>query len=840
MGKNKKLLAGLLAGLMLLLGCTDPGTVDSTEITQNPTENTTQSTEVLKGEDGPVDIVNNKHVPQSVLFTDVVLKDEFWSARQKQFICVTVMAGIQNVEAYGGGVDNLINTAKLNSGKSHGDHAGALYADSDVHKMIEAMCYALQIDAAGDEEILAAQETIRSKLEEWIPYYQGAQEADGYFDTYFTLAHPDEKWTDFNLHELYCMGHFYEAAVAHYRMTGLTDSRLFDMAIKNADYVESLFGPGKWKQVPGHQEIELALLKLANICTELGVKDGVDYAAKAEKYVALAQFFLDTRGDQEDRHGYIDLPPSYIQDELPITEQKTALSHAVRAHYMYTAMADIMIQTESDRYNEVLLALWDSVNTKTYVTGGVGVSDHHEGYGPDYYMPLDKAYCETCASISNMMWNQRMNLLFGDAKYADKMETVLYNAMLSGINLNGDRFFYTNVVTSAGRERVEWYGTACCPPNLMRTVLSLGGYIYTQKGDEVRLNLYIGNEANITVSDGALKLDVYSDLPWDSNITVKVTADGDRDMALRLRLPAWATGENKLSINGKDYAVQADADGYITINRTWKSGDTVDLYFPMEVQAIEMVEGVEELESYTAFRRGPIVYAAEGVDNEAELKLYYVLENAEFDVQWVQNLDGKDDLYGLRSVMKISTEDVIVHLPGGDAGGSLTLVPYYATANRGVTELATYISLTPKDQPLEYYAKPDACYVNTSNQIDSIKSLNDGIVSDTSRWTSYGGPMVPWVEYTFTSEVTVRGCQIMWMDDGGGVKVPNGLVIEYWDGSKYVQVTSALPFSYFPKGVYANYMFEEIKTTKIRMTIDNSKTGAAVGIYEWKLVGEFG
>ena len=221
-----------------------------------------------KGEDGPVSLENNKAVARSVAFTDVSVRDAFWSARQEQFVCVTVMAGIENVERSGGGVSNIVNTALMHRGKNYDAHAGALYVDSDVHKLIEAMCYALQL--SGSERMQKAQEKIRAKLEEWIPYYQDAQEADGYFDTYFTLAHPNEKWTDFNLHELSCAGHFYEAAVAHYRMTDGTDTRLFDMAIKNADYVESLFGPGKWKQVPGHQEIELALLKLANLCREIG------------------------------------------------------------------------------------------------------------------------------------------------------------------------------------------------------------------------------------------------------------------------------------------------------------------------------------------------------------------------------------------------------------------------------------------------------------------------------------------------------------------------------------------------------------------------------------------
>jgi len=526
---------------------------------------------VWEGVEGPVDMQNNSLVARSLDFTDVQIRDSFWSARQEQFICITVMAGIENVECEGGGISNLINTALMHRGEAYESHAGALYVDSDVHKLVEAMCYALALRMPGNEKVEAAQKQIRAKLEEWIPYYQDAQEENGYFDTYFTLAYPSEKWTDFNKHELYCMGHFYEAAVAHYRLTDGLDTRLFDMAIKNADYVESLFGPGKWKQVPGHQEIELALLKLANLCREIGQKNGVDYAAKAEKCVALANFFLETRGDHEGRHGQ-SFWPDGCQDVLPVTQQTEALSHAVRAHYMYTGMADAMLQSGEDTYNQALLALWNSVNTKTYVTGGTGVSDHHEGYGPDHYMPLDKAYCETCASVSNMMWNQRMNLLFGDAKYGDKMETVLYNSMLSGINLDGNRFFYTNVVSTPGRERVRWYGTACCPPNLMRTVLALGGYLYTQKGDEVRLNLYVGNDAMLHLSQGTLALKVESEFPWNGKVKITVNCDEARDMALRLRIPQWATGENTMTLNSTSYSVKADKEGYLTINRTWNDG----------------------------------------------------------------------------------------------------------------------------------------------------------------------------------------------------------------------------------------------------------------------------
>lgn len=788
---------------------------------------------IWKGEDGPVNL-SNTFVARSLPFTDVAIRDAFWSARQAQFVCVTVMAGIENVELSGGGISNIINTALMHRGQSYGPQQGALYVDSDVHKLVEAMCYALQLE--GDEQVQQAQAKIRAKLEEWIPYYQDAQESNGYFDTYFTLAHPDEKWTDFNLHELYCAGHFYEAAVAHYRLTNGTDTRLFDMAVKNADYVESLFGPGKWKQVPGHQEIELALLKLANLCREVGLRDGVNYAAKAEKYVALANFFLDTRGDHEGRHGQ-SFWPEGCQDVLPITQQTQALSHAVRAHYMYTGMADAMLQSGKDTYNDALLALWDSVNTKTYVTGGTGVSDHHEGYGPDHYMPLDRAYCETCASVSNVMWNQRMNLLFGEAKYADKMETVLYNSMLSGINLNGDRFFYTNVVSTPGRERVRWYGTACCPPNLMRTVLSLGGYLYAQKGDEVRLNLYVGNETKLELSQGALQLKVESGFPWNGKVKITANCEGDRNMALRLRIPQWAAGENRVTVNGKAYTVRADEEGYLTLNRTWEDGDTVELEFPMAVQQIPMIEGVTYTEDYTAFRRGPMVYAAEQVDNAASPQMYYLPGEASFTEAWVENLGGSADPFGLRGVMKITTENAMIHSPGGDKPAALTLVPYFCVGNRGISPMETYISTVPREYPLERYAIPSASFTFGGNDTDSPLNLNDGNEAPASRWTSFTGPLQPWVEYVFDDPVTVSACRVMWYDDGGGVQVPNGLKIEYWDGTQYVGVQPRDAYRFFPKNDYGTYWFESVTTTRLRMTIDNSQTGVAVGIVEWKLIG---
>ena len=630
---------------------------------------------------------------KAIDFTRVRVTDEFWSARQRQFVCVTVPAGIANVEKSGGGISNIINAGKKNCGECYGDFEGELYVDSDVHKMVETMCYALQLEAGGDTRIAEEQQRIRAKLEEWIPYYQAAQESDGYFDTYFTLAHPDEKYKDFSLHELYCAGHMYEAAVAHYRMSGGTDTRLLDVAVRNANHICALFGEGKWKAVPGHQEIELALLKLAGLCMEIGVRQGIDYGAKADGYTEMASFFLRTRGDLEGRRGRT-LSPDLCQDYAPITEQKEILSHAVRAHYMCMGMADLELMTGTGIYRQALLRLWNSAQTKTYVTGAVGDVDHHEGYAEDYYMPLDKCYGETCASISSMMWNLRMSMLFGDRRYADEMEQQIYNNILSGVNLGGNRFFYENHVSTAGRERVEWYGTACCPPNLMRTVLSLGGYIYTQQEDTVTMNLYVGNEADLSLTQGDIHLSVTSRFPWDGNVSIRIAAEGARRMKLRMRLPSWALRENTLTVNGVDTSTATDAQGYIILDRVWENGDTVILNLPMEVRHIDLVEGTEAAEEYTAFRRGPVVYCAEAVDNEHCPNQYYIAKDAVFESKWVENLDGKEDPYGVRGIVRITTGDA--KRSGQTEGSHFTMIPYYANANRGATGMEVYISLMPK------------------------------------------------------------------------------------------------------------------------------------------------
>lgn len=431
-------------------------------------------------------------VKQAVTFNNVVIKDEFWSAKQKDFLCDVINTGITKVEEYG--IPNLRNAAMKNGAidkdntydeyfrsmdKQDGYNNNLYFLDTDPYKMIEAMSYALQMDSAGDTEIENQQNKFKTKLDSWITYIEGAQEKytdgegkptdneeegkyDGYLDTYFTLNMTDNKkrpgkFENFSLHEMYCFGHFYEAAVAYTRATNYKDLRLLKVAVKNADMINRLFGKGKWETYPGHQEIELGLVKLAQVCQEVGEKDGVNYKEKSTGYINLAKFFLDKRG-YEMNHGYFtdqlnDL--SYRQNYKPVAEQREAVGHAVRAMYQYSAMTDVETQIDSDIYDDALKAIWKDLKTKTYVTGGIGSKgggSSAEGFGTSYYLPNDNAYAETCANIGSMMWSQRMNLLYGDADYVKTMETALYNSVISGVNFNGDKFFYQNPMSSTGNQ----------------------------------------------------------------------------------------------------------------------------------------------------------------------------------------------------------------------------------------------------------------------------------------------------------------------------------------------------------------------------------------------------
>lgn len=793
----------------------------------------------------------------SVDFTKVHINDKFWSARQKKFICDVIPVGIEKVETATGGIPNLKNAALKNAGKEAGKYQGTVYfLDSDPYKMIEAMSYALQIEANGDAEIIKAQDNIKEKLAEWIPYIQGAQEEDGYLDTYFTLDLSDEtlacfpedatreKFYDFSRHEMYVAGHFYEAAVAHYRAT--KDKSLLDVAVKNADLICATFGneEGKKKAVPGHEEIELALIKLAAACQETGEES---YMEKSSDYIRMAKYFLDTRGDTEGRYGKNGYTghfgDEYDQDHLPVTEQTEAVGHAVRCMYLYTGMADVALLEDTDIYDNALLSLWEDITVKkSYVTGGIGSSAANEGFGEPYELPNESAYCETCANIGSVMWNTRMNLLYGDSKYADVMERTLYNSVISCVNFDGDKFFYGNPMSSSGGSgRSEWFGCACCPPNLMRIVESLGSYVYTQDQNVLTLNLYIGNDATLQLDNQEVQMNLATEMPWNGNSTITVTKADKANFSLRLRVPEWATGANKISVNGTEVNVsERDANGYVVVTREFNTGDKIEIDFPMSIEKTHTVDEVKNNIGFTAIKRGPIVYAAEGIDNNFKLTRAWMPKESELTATWSDNLmNDNNDPFGIKSGYKITGAGKVLD-QGKEKDINWTLIPYYAWNNRDYGEMRVYISEVVPTIRLADDAKVSCSY----QYGNSITNINDG--SNGSFWNGWGETTVSdtaWIMYEFDKKLELTGSTINWYDDGGGVVVPEKITFEYYDDStgtwKEVVKTG-------DDWVYLNktdnvYNFEKIVTSKIKLVITNSTVNGskvATAINEWQLIGK--
>ena len=843
--------------------------------------------------------VNQTH---SVPFSQVTVRDEFWSARQKWFICEVIPTAIERISTGSGGMLNFKTAAEYLAKKLKENpdgtftttdapaHQGAIYVDSDDYKVIEAMSYALQLDANGDAEMIAGQAAIAEQLEEWIPWIVGAQEPDGYLYTSYTLSGSgvdgitrcngrrddmaiqpdgtpystvgtDEFTANFaSNHELYNFGHFYEAAVAHYRATG--DFRLLDVAVKNADMVVRTFGYGK-KQVqaaPGHEEIELALLKLAALCEEIGTANGVDYGDKAQGYIDVAKFFLDVRGKAE----YGTNMGSYLQADKPIAEQTTAYGHCVRAQYLYTGMADVaLMEIAAGHENpyENLLQIWeDATYTKTYITGGIGIRNG-EAFPESYQLPNDSnTYCETCAQISNAMWNQRMNLLYGGSEFIDVIERELYTSILSCVNFDADAFFYENhMLSDRDFERSAWFGTACCPPNLMRTVMSIGGYIYAQQADgSISVNQYIGNDAQINVKGDIVNLSMTANMPWDCDVTMHVEASGDQTFTIYFRVPGWADGENTVTVNGQSVSAEANEDGYVEITRAWGADDVVELHFPMEAKRVYTDEKVAAGKDQVAVQRGPVVYCAEEWDNaDFDITTATLSTDAELVVGEMTRLPGRtgEDHYNIESFRPITAESTTTNVMSGETSTvNWTFIPYYAWQNRGKSTMRVLVKENTEfdpSQPLESYAKATAdvnCATNSSPS-----NLNDGSKAALSRWAAWDCENLNnnYVQYTFDAPVEITKCMVTWYDDGDGCQVPDGLTIKYLnDAGEWVSVSN-MTSTGFPKngdsctdenaqeGVYT---FDKITTTAIRLYPTNTKAqmqSARPAIIEWRLEGQF-
>ncbi len=590
--------------------------------------------------------------PRHVDFSQVRITDRFWLPRLERHAMFTLPVCIDQIENQTGRISNFAHAAER-----QGEHSGIYFDDSDVYKAMEGMAYSLMIHP---------DKAVEEKLDHWTELIERSQWDDGYINTFYTLTDTDRRWTDMDRHEMYCMGHLIEAGVAYYQATG--KRRLLDVCCRVADHLDSTFGPSKRQWVPGHEEVELALCKLYT-------------ATGTERYLRLAHWLLEERGRghgshvESDWNGWL-WDKVYHQDDVPVSQLRNAGGHAVRLMYLLCGMADVSSLLPDADYSEALHALWQDVTERNmYITGGIGSSQHNEGFTEDYDLPNETAYCETCASIGLVLWSQRMHELTGESRYIDVMERTLYNALLAGINLRGDRFFYVNPLSSAGEHhRQAWYGCACCPSNVSRFLPSLGSYVYGTSSQDVWVHLYIGSETTLPATDGSqTSIRMQTDYPWNGDVSLQLRGKGWKEKTLRLRIPGWCT-DYSVRINGKRCKEIDTEKGYAVLRRKWKDGDTVTLTLDMPVRLTSAAPQVKADAGMRAIERGPIVYCAEAADNTLKIDNLQLTDNTVITLG--PTLPSLDSLQTLQA----KTPD-----------GLLTLIPYYAWDNRAAGKMRVWI-----------------------------------------------------------------------------------------------------------------------------------------------------
>lgn len=622
---------------------------------------------------------------EPVNFSQVNITDAFWKPTMEKVATTTLQACIYQTEVKTPRIRNFEKVARNKNEK----HEGIFYDDSDVYKALEAIAYSLKTHP---------DPAIEAKADEWIDKIAAAQLPDGYIGTYYTLGRLNERWSDMSMHEDYNGGHLLEAAVAYYNATG--KRKLLDVAIKFADHFDSQFGPGRKHWVTGHQELELALVKLYRVTHN-------------KKYLDMAHWLLEERGHKYAKgYTWTDWKDTaYAQDVVPVRDQKEITGHAVRAMYMYTGAADVAALTGDAGYMKAMNTVWEDVVFRNmYITGGIGSSGNNEGFSNDFDLPNEQAYCETCASVGMVFWNQRMNLLTGDSKFIDVLERSLYNGARDGLSLSGDHFFYGNPLASNGRHfRREWFGTACCPANIARLVASLGDYVYGASDAGLWVNLFVASNTTVKFGKVDVPVAMESNYPWEGNVSVTVNPKSAVAFSMNVRIPGWARGEVApgelysfedkstgsfvITVNGKPATFTMN-QGYATINRTWKKGDKVELVLPMEVRRIvsrpELKQDVERV----ALQRGPLVYCVEGADNNGKAWDLILPDGAAFKTAYQKDL--------LESVTTIQFQAPTVQISGDGQTvttevKTITAIPYYAWCNRGQNPMQVWLPRKIKD-----------------------------------------------------------------------------------------------------------------------------------------------
>jgi DUF1680 family protein len=756
---------------------------------------------------------------RAVPFTDVQIRDSFWAPRRDTNRLASIPVNFDNLEK----AKNLENLRLAGKRETNG-FTGPVFMDSDVYKALEAAAYSLATnpDPALDR-----------RVDEIIAILAAAQMPDGYLNSYYTVKEPGRRWVNLrDNHELYCAGHMFEAAVAHYQATGKRN--FLSIATRFADNIDSVFGPGKRMGYPGHPEIELALVKLWQVTGE-------------RRYFELARFFVENRGRKfyaEEHHTPLDrYDGSYWQDDMPIFEHKSIKGHAVRAAYLLSGVVDVMGETRDNRLVKMVDRVWRNTSLRNmYVTGGIGPSAHNEGFTTDYDLPNLSAYQETCASVALALWNHRLALLYGDSKYADIFERSLYNGVLAGVSLDGNKFFYVNPLESTGRHhRSEWFGCACCPPNVARTLASLGGYAYAAGDNALYVNLFIQGAVTATVGGQKLGMKVKTDYPWDGQVTFELEPASPARFDVRLRVPGWCEGAT-VAVNKKKLSDPAIERGYLVLSREWRKGDVIKLDLPMPVRRVAAHPQVKANHGLLAIQRGPLVYCLEARDHQEALASLSLPAHAELKAEKAPgllggvvvikgqaevagDLDWKNRLYqGVHPARK----------------ARITAIPYYTWDNREAGPMRVWLPIAPAVQRVgspEVEAKVEA-----SRQNVQAEAIRDGLEPKNSRehpgtlchfWPRKGSP--EWVQYTWKEPLTVSAAKVYWFDDTGSgeCRLPASWHIEYQEGAEWkpVRVEGSYPNEL---NRWCEAKFAPVTTKGLRLAL-KLQDRWSVGIHEWKV-----
>jgi DUF1680 family protein len=647
--------------------------------------------------------MNQFCVSEPVALKNVTIRDEFWGKYRRlvREQAIPYQWNALNDLIPGAEPSHAIENFRIAAGLSEGEFYGRVWQDSDVAKWLETVAYSLATHPDGELE---------ARADELIELIGKAQQPDGYLNTYYTITGLDKRWTnEREKHELYCAGHMIEAAVAYYDATG--KRRLLEIVCAFADHIDSVYGPeeGKKRGYPGHQEIELALVRLYR-------------ATGNEKYLKLSKYFIDERGKKPfyfdleaeergeggDKGVFGEYSYPYRQSHLPVREQKTAVGHAVRAVYMYTGMADVAAETGDDSLADACRTLWEDVTRKQmYVTGGLGSQGYGEDFTFDYDLPNDTCYTETCAAVGLAFWARSMQRLGMDGNYGDILEQALYNGILSGMSLDGRKYFYVNPLEvwpasckvrhdkqDVATTRQSWFNCACCPPNLARLIASLGEYVYSTRESTVYTHLYLKNRADIRLGGNRIAVSQETNYPWDGQVKITVETEAEKEFTMALRIPAWCA-QAEVKVDGETVGLSGKiVRGYLKLTRIWKNGSSIELQLPMPVRRVQAHPELRANAGKVAIMRGPVVYCLEEADNSDKLADLVLEEDPGFTAEYDKKLlDGVVLLKGnafRRDAAKYDGE-LYRELEFQKIPVRFTAVPYYAWNNRGEGEMTVWV-----------------------------------------------------------------------------------------------------------------------------------------------------